>query len=385
MTKYIFIIIVLSFNFSYAFQSNPANDNDVAQIIQLTYNLKFDSALTLVDIELQSYPSSLQWKFFHAMILFRESIYYSFQKSVGFIKNENEIIPLEDSSITELKEIIEIGKKIIKKNPGDTTALFYTGAAYGYIGINYVRNGSYFAGASEGNKGLNYHDKLMKICPNWADVYLSEGVFNYFASGLPWYLKPVLWMLGKSGSESKARKYLKIAGEKGQYAKYEALEFLVKLFIRENKPDSAAVIINKLIKDLPGSKYYFFFRFGVRMLNNHMLYESNKLIMKGIDLSRQDTLSTMDTLEVGYMYVYLAQSFFKAGNYNRVIELWKDLIQRKLLPNEEQEGYIMLANSYMELGDKAKAKKYYEWVFHKSTNPNLIKIAREKLEELSGD
>jgi len=47
------------------------------------------------------------------------------------------------------------------------------------------------------------HKKLISLFPDYYDAYLSLGIFNYFASDVPWYLKPILFIFGMSGDKEK--------------------------------------------------------------------------------------------------------------------------------------------------------------------------------------
>lgn len=351
-------------------------------IIRLTYNRQFDEAIELVEKKKLDNPTSLQWKYFHAMILFRMSNYLSYQKSIGYTKDQNQIFRLNKNAFDEFTEITQIGDKVIEKNPKDTVTLFYSGAAYGYLGLYFASIGENMKAASEGKKGLDYHEKLIELCPNWGDVYLSKGIFNYYTSDVPWYIKPILWILGKSGTESSAHKYLKLVIEKGRFAKYEALEITAQLYIRQEKADLAFAIIDKLIQEFPENKYYYLFRFGIDLAGKNMLAESDKLIMRGINLSKSETLADFEKLEIGYMYLYLAYFYYEAKEYNKVIGLWKELIGRKIVPGFDSWGHIVLGNAYLEIGNKTEAREYYNWVLKNSNIDNHKTIAKEKLSKL---
>lgn len=75
---------------------------------------------------------------------------------------------------------------------------------------------------STAKKGFSYHEKLIALCPSFLDAYLGPGLKNLMVSPLPWVFKPLLYLVGLSGTEDKADEYLTIAYEKGQTVHLEA-------------------------------------------------------------------------------------------------------------------------------------------------------------------
>ncbi|KAF0153036.1 MAG: hypothetical protein FD143_476 [Ignavibacteria bacterium] len=351
-------------------------------VIKLTYNHLFDEAINLTQQLKSENPSSLQWKYFHAIILYRKSILLGYKVSIGFLSEKENLGNTLDLAFSEFSEIASVGDKLIINNQRDTTALFYTGAAYGYIGIYYANKGENFKAISEGKKGLDYFDRLIELCPNWGDAYLSRGLYNFYTSNVPWYIKPILWVLGKSGSEADALKYFQLVINKGRFAKYEAMEIMAHLYIRQKKGDLAFAIIDKLIQEFPESKYYYYIIFGAKFGNEEMLAEGNKLLTKGINLPKSETLSDLEKIEIGTMYSFLAQYYFAAKEYNKVIMLWKELMGKRIVPGFDSWGYIMLGNAYLEIGNKTEARGCYNWVIKNSNSENHKTIAKEKLSKL---
>ena len=382
MKKYILTAMLLLPITIFAGHPHPTKtDLFTDRIIRLTYNLEFSKALETVETELQNNPGSMQLKFFHAMILFRQSNYFKFQSDLGYDKNREKFPSLHDTAVSELNKIIESGNNILKSNPEDTTALFYAGAAYGEIGQDFARSGKFFKALSEGKKGLNYHVKLMKLCPDWDDIYLSEGIYNFFASSVPWFIKPLLWIMGRSGSESEAEKDLKVACG-GRYSKYEALDYLALLYFRQKNVDAAVPIVHKLIEDFPNARFYHLVYFGFFLINNDMLEESEKLLNESVSAVDHETLNELNKYEIGDLYFYLAYKYKEKGKYDKVIRLWKEEIKGNYIPANESWGYLEMGNSYLEIGEKAEAKNCFEWILNNSKVEKHIKEAKEKLKDM---
>ncbi len=384
MCKSLFIFILLySYSFCLAQNKNiHSMDDDISKIINLTYNLKFDEALVLIHNNIDFSHSKLQWKYLKGMVLFRRSLFISQNVSMGNIKEKQHFNQLLESSYSEFLQVARIGDSILTKNPNDTLALFFTGAAYGYIGLYHANKGDLFKAASEGKKGINYHDKLIKLEPTINDTYLSKGIFNFYTSNVPWYLKPILWILGKIGSEDKALKYLIYVSEHGILAKFEAMEFLTKLYIRQDNNELAKETINKLIAYLPKAKYFYLLNFA----NEFILYEkfdkSTELLQYAITLSKKEKITISLKETIGYIYIRLAMNYKIKHKYRKTISILQDLIHLDIAPEYNSISHLVIGNSYEALNEKNSAKDYFNWVVNNSKNINHQKKAKERLSKL---
>jgi len=192
------IIVALYATFSAQAQSvsynlyNASDKDLVDKLLQLTYNCQLKEAKIFVNQVLQKDSLSIEWNYFRAMVLLR-----SMSDNQG---NKDEMEQFEKA----VNKVIKIGEERLAQNPNDSIGLFYTGAAYGYLAIFYIKkDGSTFKAAGTAKKGLEMHKKLISLFPDYYDAYLSLGIFNYFASDVPWYLKPILFIFGMSGDKEK--------------------------------------------------------------------------------------------------------------------------------------------------------------------------------------
>lgn len=381
-------VLVISFLISLSICSAQISKNlvfnqDVDNVVKLTYELRFNEALDLVQKYLSEDSTNFFWKYLHGMVTFRNSLYQELQGKMGEKNSEGLFQKLFDTALDDFKIVANNGDRIIAKNPDDTLALFYTGAAYGYIGFCYGLQGETFKAAREGKKGLDYHDRLIELCPKWGDVYLSQAIFNFYASDVPWYMKPVLWILGRSGSEEKAIKFFNLVIQKGSIARYEAYEMLTKLYIRKGEITLVRKTINELIQLLPTTKYYYLFLFSLEFNRYEMFEESNKLLIQGIELSKKEKLSDIPKETLGHIYLRLAMNYKMNNNFINTIDILKELIDRKLLPEEEALCYLAMGDSYMGLGEYKKAKECFNWIFENSKNEEYIRRANEKSSKFS--
>jgi tetratricopeptide (TPR) repeat protein len=359
-------------------------ENETQEVIKLTFNSQFDEAFKIADEHLSAEPQALTWKYFHAMILFRQAQYQIYLAGTyGREEYKTQAKKIFDRSYDELIESARIGEKLIEKNPRDTVALFFTGAIYGYIGMYLTIDGDMFKAASEGKKGMDYHEKLIKMYPKWNDVYYSEGVFNFYASSVPWWLKPILWILGKSGTESKAEVNLKKVADNGNYAKYAAMEFLMQLYLRQEKFDQAIKLCDRLGKEFPNNRYKY-----KRIVSGSISGDDNRkrqmeFLRNEIEQAKKEELSEINKVEVAGFYLGLANNYSAMGDHSKSIDVFNELIDSKLVPGTESWSRLRLSDEYSKLGKRKEAIENANWVLNNSNVDVHKKMAKEKLDELN--
>jgi tetratricopeptide (TPR) repeat protein len=195
----------------------------------------------VIETQLRLDSNAIQWHFFRGIRSFIE-ISYEQDK-----QNEENFRKVEAA----MEKAIEIGEKRIETSPTDSIALFYTGGAYGYLGIAQLSHGGYFKAGSTAKKGFKYHEKLIELCPGFHDAYLGPGMKNFMVSALPWIFKPILYLLGLTGTEEKAEEYLAIAYEKGKGVHLEAGGYLAQLYERRKDWAKSEAIYADLLRRYP--------------------------------------------------------------------------------------------------------------------------------------
>lgn len=379
----ILFLIISSIIFSQK-QSSYNFENQAQELIRLTFNSQFDEAFKIADEHLSKEPQSLTWKYFHAMILFRQAEHQIYLAGTyGMDDYKTKAKELFNRSNEELIESARIGEKLIEKNPRDTVALFFTGAIYGYIGMYLTIDGSLFKAASEGKKGMEYHEKLMKMNPKWNDVYYSEGVFNFYASNVPWWLKPILWILGRSGTESRAEENLKKVADNGYYAKYAAMEFLMQLYLRQEKLEEAVKLCNRLGKEFPNNRYKYKRIISWSLSSDDNRNKQMEFLRSEIVQAKKEELSDINKLEVAWFYLDLANIYSAIADHSKSISVFNELIDSKLVPGTESWSRLRLAQEYSKLGKRKEVIDNANWVLKNSNADAQKKMAKEILAQLN--
>lgn len=348
--------------------------NDQEKVVYLTYNSQFDKAVELVNSYLKKDPNSLEWNYFNAMIKLRKLSFYAAYNE-GFTFTEAEKEKFYNENIEELERVGKIGEELIKKNPADTLAIFYTGAVYGFIGMYQASNNSYLKAVSSGKKGLNYHDELVEKCPRWNDVYYSKAIFNFFASNVPWLIKPFMWIFGYSGTEYRAEFYLQKVVKWGNLAKYDAKEYLVKLYNRQEKYAEANKILEELANELPNSKYKYASQLNWNEDQKEWLMKYWK---KYIQDSKKEDLDDSQKSQVFNLYSQVVYRLTGNQAEYQKIELFNELLERNLVPKYINWCLYNLAENHLLVGKKEEALKNYHLIIKNGNGDYKIK-AEEKI------
>lgn len=338
----------------------------VKKVLFLTYDGKYSDALESVDVMIKKKPQSLQWNFFRVMILWRQI----WVRSVATGYLDSNLVDEIDTTLGALKKSID---ETPKSSQGNRYYLFYAGAIYGYLGIYYVglKNENLKA-INVGKDGLDYHKKLLQLDPSCYDAYYGLGLYNYFASNVPWYLKPFLWVFGMTGSEEKADAYLGLVAERGSLAKCEAMEWLAELYLKTQKVDSAIIVYRRLAQMFP-ENYYYLLKLGwTYRYAGHadtMADDFEEVIehSKTVELNEENIDCLRD------IYSSLGAYLTRAGRIEEAISLYKDALGRDL-PGYHVWSCYFIGRGYEKLGDKTSAIRYYQSIHN---NELTLQVARE--------
>jgi len=240
-------------------QSPTAGDSLEVVLAEALNRSDLDIADRILQTQLKLDSNAIQWQFFRGM---RSFIEISNDKSR---QNEENLNRLR----VAMERVVEIGEIRLEKNPSDSVALFYTGGAYGYLGIAQLQSGSMFKAGSTAKKGFKLHEKLIELCPAYYDAYLGPGMKNLMVSAIPWFLKPLLFLLGLTGNEETAKEYLTIAYEKGRSVHLEAGNYLAQVYERRKEWGKSSAIYAELL-----GRYLY--RAGLCAQSLQPLYAENK-------------------------------------------------------------------------------------------------------------
>jgi predicted RNA polymerase sigma factor len=123
---------------------------------------------------------------------------------------------------------IEAAERWLKAHPDDPAALLVLGSGYGISARLDLERHQYLKGFRDGSRSMKSIRASIKADPEMYDSYLGLGMFDYYTDTIPrfagWLAK---LMLG--GNRARGLRELRLAAEKGHFAKVGAQLILVEI------------------------------------------------------------------------------------------------------------------------------------------------------------
>jgi tetratricopeptide (TPR) repeat protein len=323
------------------------------QGIDKLYNLDVEEAEAKFDRVIQMAPNDPRGHFFKSMVHF-------------WIFN----LTKDDSAYQRFFEISETVIKLceaqIDQNENDGVAKFYLGGIYGFRGLAYQRNGSILKAAWDGKKGYSYLKEATKGSPEVYDAQMGFGLFNYLVAKVPKAFRWILSILGFSGDLEGGLESLRIAADRGTYAKNEATLFLAQFLFIENREEEAYKYMNRLLEKYPDNPLFLltYASWELRKDNAETALEVGK---KAVALNARRRIRYGDELAYNVVAVcyYLKNDFRNASAY------FDSSIQRtENKHNVSNYTYYRLGISYEILGERSNAILAYAQVRKADMNGN---------------
>lgn len=168
-------------------------------------------------------------------------------------KDEDKVDPKRDREFNDLiKQAMAATKARLLKNKQDTEALYYEASALGLrasYGTTVKR--SFSRAIGDANDSIQIQKQVVKIDPNYADSYLSIGLYEYVIDSLPFSWKLLARLAGLKGSKKKGIEHLEMVTQKGKYTADDARVVLLGIYSKEGQPERALELLSQLATKYP--------------------------------------------------------------------------------------------------------------------------------------
>lgn len=156
-----------------------------------------------------------------------------------------------------ITKAVNVAQARVRKNPNDIEGLYFLGAAYGMLaGYEATVTRRFKKALDNGSRGVDYHLKVIKIDPNYADAYLSIGLYNYVVGTLPWVIRWGLKLVKVSGNLQRGLAEIRKAMDYGKYASDDARTVLIAIYQREEDYGEALRLLEELALKYPRNYLY---------------------------------------------------------------------------------------------------------------------------------
>ena len=233
------------------------------------YNLDYATARTKFEEIRKRWPQHPAGDLYVANIIWLEHLYKLRRLQTGLYQNESFYAGFEDA-----KEESEKGDNVeaqidksfrermtaaktkalalVNANRSDPHAKYFLGAIYSVLGAYEASTArKFFAALRNGAKGVEAHQQVLKLKPDYYDAYLSVGLYDYIVGSLPFPVKALAAMGGVRGNKVRGIKQLKQIIEHEAENADDARVMLIGVYQNENKPEEAFPILQAFTTRYP--------------------------------------------------------------------------------------------------------------------------------------
>jgi hypothetical protein len=149
---------------------------------------------------------------------------------------------------------VEKGQKALTQNKyAKIELLSYMASCYGSLArFQITRKASYFSAMRAGMKAVRYADEVHKMDPNYYDVYVGLGAYNYFTSNIPAVIRPFALLMGAHrGQKEVGLQQLRTAMEKSRYSRTEAKIVYYVVLLQEKQYTDAFRLLEQIHQEFP--------------------------------------------------------------------------------------------------------------------------------------
>jgi tetratricopeptide (TPR) repeat protein len=254
--------VALGLGFGLAAAAAPSQSEPTyEQAVEALYNLDFSIAEHAFDSLIQRNPDNPDyWNGRASTILLK--ILYDQQKfnsesftgsSLGTRSSKNAVDPVDETKLrNNVATAINKANAILASNPKDTRALYALGVANATLAsFEGLARRSYMSAEGKAKSARNFHQRVLKLDPNFVDARLSIGVYDYGIGVLPWTMRLFLGIVGISGDKAEGITNLQLVAGKGGRASTDAKLLLIVIYERERRFDEALRLIDELLQKYP--------------------------------------------------------------------------------------------------------------------------------------
>jgi predicted Zn-dependent protease len=286
---------------------------------------------------------------------------------------EDKFDPKREKEFNDLiRQALSVAKARVQKNPQDTEALYYQGAALGLrAGYSVTVKRSFRRAMGDANGSIQIQKRVVKMDPNYNDAYLSIGLYEYVIDSLPFIWKTLARLAGLKGSKKKGIEHLELATQKGKFAADDARVILIGLYSREKQPEKALEVISFLAAKYPRN-----YLLGVERAN--MLYQRGRKdegAAAFAALLKNDQIAQAASDHINYQW---GESLMSTGDFTGAIERYKEVTRwTKSDKSLVSLSHLHAGQALDALGKREEALAEYQIVLKRENIFDAHKLANE--------
>lgn len=225
------------------------------------YNNEYDQAIRDFEHEVTSSPlHPAAYNHLAQAILYRELFRNGALESQlvtgnnPFLRRPKMTIPADVK--TRFRQTIDralaLSEKRLERDRNDEEALYAASVSYGLRANYFFLVEKAWSGAlRDASASRKYSNRLIEVNPNFTDAYLIQGLHDYVAGSLPFYMRMVGHLAGFHGDRERGLEELRDVAEHGVLNKYDAEILLAVIYRRERRPEDAIPLLKEASAHFP--------------------------------------------------------------------------------------------------------------------------------------
>jgi len=304
---------------------------------------------------------------------FRTGQYWSWKKIPPAEKLDREFKRLIQDAISRADAILE-------KEPLDLDGLFFRGSAEGLMGAYLASvEYSYYGAYQAGKRAKEYHERLLRLDPEYADACLLPGIFEYTLATLPRSLRILGFVVGIKGSKEKGLSLVERAVAEGERTRWVARLSLSVMQQREKRYLGSLAVLRELEKAFPRNPFLPMERGSVHLLRKD--WAAARRAFEEVLAKQRDTGEGFELLEPALVFLRLGESrLFAKDHAGAALELERALETPGTPDWLRSQVFLRRGMASDARGLRSSAESDYRRVVRLGTDPQTTRLASEYLE-----
>lgn len=212
--------------------------------LEALYNLDYDKAQKDFKDIVRLYPNHPAGPQLLAARIWIKTLYESrrlqsslYSSESFYSSGDDKVDPKVVAEFRSLtREVKRMSETRLKQNPKDVEALYWLGSTEGLkASFEEAVERRHFVALRDGNDSVDHHRDVLKLDPNFIDVGLTIGLYEYVVGSLPLPIKVVAGITGFRGSKKKGLALVERVAKEGVWARDDAKTLLIILYTREKR------------------------------------------------------------------------------------------------------------------------------------------------------
>jgi tetratricopeptide (TPR) repeat protein len=305
---------------------------------------------------------------------FRTGQYWSWKNVPPPVALDREFKRLIENAISRSDAILE-------REPLDLDGLFFRGSAEGLMSayLASVKH-SYYGAYQAGKRAREYHERLLRIDPGYADACLLPGIFEYTLATLPRSLRILGFVVGIKGSKEKGLSLVERAVADGERTRWVARLSLAVMQQREKRYTSSLAALRELEKAFPRNPFLPMERGSVHLLRKD--WAAARRAFEEVLAKQTERGESFDLLEPALVFLRLGESRLFAKDHAGAARELERALETPGAPDwVRSQVFLRRGMASDARGLRPAAESDYRRVVRLDTDPQTTRLANQYLEQ----